>query len=83
MVFGELKQNVKFEGVKLLEPMSEENETAWRVQCWQCGPVCLTRDQYTRQMMAANSLWACPQCGETASWDDDWYEEWQEKHALG
>lgn len=54
----------------------------------------LTREEYNAQMMAPGAQWACPAfeegnpadpedpgpgvCGETAVWDDNWYEMWMD-----
>jgi hypothetical protein len=42
-----------------------------------CGLVELTLAQYERQMMAPNSLWCCPNCGSTATYDDARSEQLQ------
>lgn len=36
-----------------------------------CGLVELTPEQYLRQLSRPDSLWYCPNCGSTATWDDD------------
>lgn len=70
----------------------EREKTPWRVICPHHGPVCLTREEYTAQMMRPGSRWECPAwddgdpkdpndvgpgiCGAEASWDDHWYEMW-------
>jgi hypothetical protein len=40
-----------------------------------CGVVDLAEDQYTAQMMSPDSLWCCPNCGSTASFDDAYFEK--------
>jgi hypothetical protein len=40
-----------------------------------CGFVYLTYAEYVRQLGKPDSLWQCPNCGSTAHWDDDNYEE--------
>lgn len=49
-------------------------ESPYGVICRNCGPQGLTKENYDMQMRAANSLWVCPECGQTASWDDDLYD---------
>lgn len=50
-----------------------------------CGLVGITHDEYRQQMSSPDSLWNCPHCGSTASYQDhlsdpiqeawDWEEE--------
>lgn len=40
-----------------------------------CGQVPLSESEYNRQMNRPDSLWACPRCGSTAEFDDDYFEE--------
>jgi endogenous inhibitor of DNA gyrase (YacG/DUF329 family) len=49
--------------------------TPYRVHCPLCGPIYLTQQEYERQMWLADSLWQCPECGSSATWDDDNYEQ--------
>lgn len=44
-----------------------------------CGIVGLTRKQYCQQMRRPNRGWDCPNCGSTASYQDQLSEEAQEK----
>lgn len=39
-----------------------------------CGLVFLDNEAYTHQMCCADRGWFCPNCGSTASWDDDCQE---------
>lgn len=39
-----------------------------------CGVVDLTEAEYSAQMSRPDSLWYCPNCGSTASFDDDYFE---------
>ncbi len=36
-----------------------------------CGLVELSFAEYERQMARPNALWCCPNCGSTASYDDN------------
>lgn len=56
--------------------MSQE-PTAWAVICGEHGQVFLTREEYDRQMDSPSALWACPECGEVAQWDDDNFDAWE------
>ena len=57
----------------------EEYETAWAIICHggsvpgvaACGRVCLEHAMYVHQLAAADSFWYCPQCGGSATWDDN------------
>ncbi|HUU95091.1 MAG TPA: hypothetical protein VM487_05075 [Phycisphaerae bacterium] len=49
--------------------------TPYRVHCWTHGAIYLTEREYTRQMWNADSLWKCPDCGGSATWDDNNYED--------
>jgi len=40
-----------------------------------CGLVEISEQEYERQMNRPDSLWCCPHCGSTATFDDDDYEE--------
>jgi len=53
-------------------------ETPWRLNTHCHGDVYLTREQYAAQLNAADRLWCCPHDGNTASWDDNWYEAVQQ-----
>jgi len=54
-------------------------ETPWAVWCYaERKTVCLTEEEYGRQIMRANSLWSCPDCGGKADWDDEHYEKHME-----
>jgi hypothetical protein len=48
--------------------------TPYMVHCPNHGPVYLTTLEYERQMWQAGSLWKCPECHRTATWDDENYE---------
>lgn len=54
----------------------------WAVLCHNHGSavtrVYLTHDQYSAQMYAADSVWICPVCGCTASFDDENWEQFIE-----
>lgn len=43
-----------------------------------CGRVDITESQYDAQMNRPDSLWCCPNCGSTADFDDDRFEELHE-----
>lgn len=74
--------------------VQDRQKTAWRVRCPIHGPVFLTEEEYTAQMMRPDAKWACPAfeegdktnpadpgpgvCGETCTWDDAWYEAWMD-----
>ena len=40
-----------------------------------CGNVDLTEEQYDTQMNRPDSLWYCPNCGSSAIFDDDHFED--------
>lgn len=40
-----------------------------------CGLVEIDEQEYMRQMMRPDSLWCCPNCGSTASFDDTYFEK--------
>jgi hypothetical protein len=42
-----------------------------------CGKVSLTEQQYIAQMERPDSLWCCPNCGSTATFDDAEFERIQ------
>jgi len=44
------------------------------VSGYSCGKVDLTEDQYIAQMERPNSVWACPNCGSNATFDDRAFE---------
>jgi hypothetical protein len=58
--------------------------TPWAVICRQHGKQFLTHEEYQYQMNRPDSLWMCPICGESAWWDDDNYEAYenQEEESL-
>jgi len=39
-----------------------------------CGQVDLTEEQYIAQMERPDSVWACPNCGSNATFDDAAFE---------
>jgi hypothetical protein len=39
-----------------------------------CGSVTLTEEQYIAQMDRPDSVWCCPNCGSTATFDDAAFE---------
>lgn len=39
-----------------------------------CGKVNLTEEQYNAQMQRPDSVWACPNCGSNATFDDAAFE---------
>lgn len=43
-----------------------------------CGQVPLSESEYDRQMRRPDSLWMCPRCGSTATFDDDYFEKVRE-----
>lgn len=43
------------------------------------GLVYLTEEQYDVQMEHADDLWSCPVCGHDAGWDDENYEQFQQR----
>lgn len=54
-----------------------ENDTFAYVRChgdsvpgYCCGLVALSKDAYSAQMARPNSLWCCPNCGSTATYND-------------
>lgn len=63
-------------------PVRDEEEKAYAVvRCrgdsvpgYCCGSVNLTEEQYDAQMSRPNSLWCCPNCGSTATFDDAAFE---------
>jgi hypothetical protein len=59
--------------------MSSHEPTPYAVTCRTHGRVFLTFEEYMAQMSAPHSLWACPDCGDTAYWDDDNYERHMEE----
>ena len=57
--------------------------TPYSVKCYGgCGRVCLSQQNYRQQMWAADSLWACPQCGSRASWSDPHYDDYQDLQRI-
>ena len=48
--------------------------TPWAVICRNHGQQFLTEEQYERQLDRPDSLWTCPVCGDSATWDDDNFE---------
>jgi hypothetical protein len=65
--------------VVFFEPPTKQEETPYRVNCSSCGPVYLSKEQYSDQLRMAYSKWVCTLCGQNASWDDAHYETYQEK----
>ncbi len=53
-------------------------ETPWAVTCFNHGKVFLSQRQDRSQLLRSNDLWRCPHCGETAPWDDDNYDDYQD-----
>jgi NAD-dependent SIR2 family protein deacetylase len=51
--------------------------TPWAVRCIgvECGKQYLTEEEYNSQMRRPDDKWKCPNCGQTAWFDDDNYEE--------
>ncbi len=47
-----------------------------------CGVVCLTSQEYERQLARPNQGWTCPSCGGRADWDDDCPETNPEEKPL-
>lgn len=60
----------------------EVSDTPYQIICPNCGTQPLTEEQYTQEMRKPNKRWTCFVCGETCEWDDDHYDEWQEKMEL-
>jgi hypothetical protein len=50
----------------------------YAVICLRHGQQFLTRQQYMAQMMHSNSKWSCPVCNDTAEWDDDNFDNYQD-----
>lgn len=73
--FRKLAEEQNRELLELDGPVISEERTPYMVRCPNHGEVYLTNKGYTQQMMAADSFWQCPHCGENASWDDANYEE--------
>lgn len=48
--------------------------TPYAVKCREHGIVYLTEREYYVQLCAADSLWLCPHCGESAAFQDDIFE---------
>jgi hypothetical protein len=48
-----------------------------------CGLVDIDHDEYYRQMCQPDSVWCCPNCGSTASFNEDRYDELQSGLDLG
>lgn len=61
-----------------MEAISDK-PTAYAIRCPNHGQVFLTKEGYDVQMNRANSRWACPMCGESASWDDNNYDAFNEE----
>lgn len=40
-----------------------------------CGSVGLSEEEYFSQLSRPNSLWCCPNCGSTASFDDTFFDK--------
>jgi hypothetical protein len=40
-----------------------------------CGVVGIDEDEYIHQLVRPNSLWCCPHCGSTATFDDTYFEK--------
>lgn len=45
-----------------------------RVHCPVHGLIDLDDDEFTRQLVAIDSVWKCPQCGERADFDDAYFD---------
>lgn len=45
------------------------------ITCRLHGNVDIDYNEYMKQMLAPNSLWKCPTCGNDANFNDDRYEE--------
>lgn len=69
--------------------MSSPTPTGYAVRCRACptcstlnsvGPalIYLTEEEYYAQISRPDSFWICPNCGDSASWDDTNYEQWCE-----
>lgn len=68
-------------------PAQSTTPTPWGVRCRQqderaycCNRgelIFLTKACYSAQMSQPDYGWSCPNCGGSATWDDDNYEEYQ------
>lgn len=56
-------------------PAESTLPTPWAVHCPRHGLKYLTRENYERQMLAADARWYCPECGAVSERDDDIYEK--------
>jgi hypothetical protein len=56
------------------EELAAVIDTPWAVLCRTHGKICLTRNEYDRQLRAPDDLWTCPICRQPAKWDDAHYE---------
>ena len=65
------------------EPVTEM--TPYGVVCRDHGKVPISKEEYDRQMSDADSRWACPDCGGTASFDEErleaYYDAQEEERA--
>lgn len=62
--------------IPMMRPTMPEQVTPYRVRCHdRCGFVYLSEAEYDRQMMSPDSLWKCPKCRSSATWDDAHYEK--------
>lgn len=52
---------------------TSEAPTPWAVTCPTHGQVFLSREEYSRQLVAIDNPWTCPECEARADWDDENY----------
>jgi len=48
--------------------------TRYAVICQVHGRVYMTKEEYDRQIWDADDLWKCPECGSTATFDNENYD---------
>lgn len=62
-------------GKELVPQIEASGRTPWAVICRHCRTndrplMFLSSHVYNQQLLAANSLWMCPRCMRSASWND-------------
>jgi hypothetical protein len=68
--------------LKLMESQDKNPKSPYGIICDNCGKQGLTQQNYEKQMWNADALWKCPNCGDTATWDDDRYERGMDESVL-
>lgn len=51
-------------------PSESTTETAWAVNCPECGKVFMTYEFYMDQLACADRPWLCPRCFTNADFDN-------------